>query len=47
MLNKICDRALDWLWDATLPLSSRCPVCAFWRGFALGVLIGAVAGALS
>jgi hypothetical protein len=30
------DRTLDLLWDVTLPVSTRCPVCAFWRGVALG-----------
>lgn len=36
--DRLVDTALDTVWDLTLPLSSRCPVCAFWRG----VLFGAV-----
>jgi hypothetical protein len=36
--DRMVDKVLDVLWDVTLPLSSRCPVCAFWRG----VLFGAV-----
>lgn len=32
------DRVLDFLWDVTLPVSTRCPVCAFWRGVLMGVL---------
>jgi hypothetical protein len=37
---RLVDVVLDTLWDVTLPLSSRCPVCAFWRGVLLGTVTG-------
>jgi len=36
----LVDSALDLIWDMTLPVSTKCPVCAFWRGVLLGVLSG-------
>lgn len=38
LAERLLDRALDAIWDVTLPMSSRCPVCAFWRGVLLGML---------
>lgn len=38
LYREAMDRALDLLWDATLPVSTKCPVCAFWRGVLLGIL---------
>lgn len=34
------EHVLDFIWDVTLPMSSTCPVCAFWRGIAIGVIVG-------
>jgi predicted hydrocarbon binding protein len=39
LAHRLRERVLDLIWDATLPVSSECPVCAFWRG----VLAGAIA----
>lgn len=36
------DRVLDKLWEVTLPLAGRCPVCAFYKGVAIGLLVGAL-----
>jgi hypothetical protein len=44
MLARAADRLLDWFWDATLAVSTDCPVCAFWRGIFLGILGVFVAG---
>jgi hypothetical protein len=34
---RVLDRALDLLWDITMPVASKCPVCAFWRGVLAGI----------
>jgi hypothetical protein len=34
---RVVDRVLDFVWDVTLPVSTRCPVCAFWRGVLAGI----------
>lgn len=39
-LRPAIDATLDFIWDATLPLSTKCPVCAFWRGVGIGVIVG-------
>jgi hypothetical protein len=36
--DRLVDATLDFIWDMTLPVSTKCPVCAFWRGVLLGVL---------
>jgi hypothetical protein len=40
--RRALDRALDLVWDYTLPVSTKCPVCAFWRGVLLGWVSGLV-----
>lgn len=37
-LEQLADRLLDKLWDWIEPLAGKCPVCAFLRGMALGVI---------
>lgn len=39
VLARLAERARDLAWGLTLPLSSRCPVWAFWRGALLGALV--------
>ena len=41
----LVDKALDLLWDVTLPVSGECPVCGFWRGVGIGFVAGALIGA--
>jgi hypothetical protein len=36
--DRLVDKVLDFVWDVTLPVATRCPVCAFWRGVLLGIL---------
>lgn len=38
MLARALDRFLDVAWDWTLAVSTKCPVCAFWRGVFIGVV---------
>jgi hypothetical protein len=37
LVRTAVDWTLDVIWDVTLPMSSRCPVCAFWRGVLGGI----------
>ena len=39
LAKRLRERALDLIWDMTLPVSSECPVCGFWRGVLLGVVV--------
>jgi hypothetical protein len=39
MFARALDRLLDAVWDATLPIASACPVCAFYRGALAGALV--------
>ena len=38
-LNRLASDLLDVLFDVTEPIAGECPVCAFWRGFAIAAVI--------
>jgi hypothetical protein len=45
MLTKLKDAldfALDVLFELTDPVAGDCPVCAMWRGIAIGVIASVV-----
>lgn len=42
LAHRLRERTLDLIWDLTLPVSSECPVCAFWRGVLAGSVVGLV-----
>ena len=42
MFKRICEGAIDVLFDVTEPVAGKCSVCAFWRGLVGGAVVTAI-----
>lgn len=38
-MNKLFDKLLDRVWDVMEPIAGTCPVCAFFRGAGLTLVM--------